>query len=357
MKTVARARILSLESKHPSSKLDLPKKSKKMSRNLTDFTITPPKLKPKRRIDILFLILKQLACVLGPLTIPTIVYGVEGFTTLFWCILGIASFTSFLFLTLDIQKVKDLTEYLKINQCGGIRCLIKVSSMTLVFGGGTYAYHTHLYEVFCVCLFVAGVITGTFLSDITAWWNFRRKKNLPYMNFRKNSPKPVRPSFLNLRRKSLNVSACATNLLPLKRQLSSPTKKSSDYPKLDEAKPPAAVLAETPNVSMRPVLPGYPSSSSSSGDSDGPDTPQQSTTLTPTKRRVISAGLISLSPLATTPKTEPISKRRLEFPGSFNPTPLKPSADNLHLPEIPTFTYTECKVENLLSQNFSFFHM
>ncbi|GBN89116.1 hypothetical protein AVEN_205762-1 [Araneus ventricosus] len=38
----------------------------------------------------------------------------------------------------------------------------------------------------------------------------------------------------------------------------------------------------------------------------------------PTKRRVISAGLISLSPLANTPKTEPISKRRLEFPEQVN---------------------------------------
>ncbi|GBN98054.1 hypothetical protein AVEN_73058-1 [Araneus ventricosus] len=125
-------------------------------------------------------------------------------------------------------------------------------------------------------------------------------------------------------------------------------------PKLDEARPPVPVLVETPSVTTSPVLLGHRSLSSSSGDSAGPDTPQQPT---PTKRRVISAGLISLSPLANTPKTEPISKRRLEFPEQVNPTPLRPS-DNSHLQQtVPTFTYTECNVENLLNQNFSFFHM
>ncbi|GBN98056.1 hypothetical protein AVEN_73060-1 [Araneus ventricosus] len=255
-----------------------------MSGSLMDFTITPPKLKPKRGC---FSVLKTLACVLGPLTVPTIVY------------------------------VK--------------------------------AVHSVLLS-----------ITGTFFSDISAWWNFRRKKNLPYVNFAKNSPKPVRPPFLDLRRKSLNVSGGATNLLPLKRQLSSPTKKSSNplnCPKLVEARPPVPVLVETPSVTTSPVLLGHRSLSSSSGDSDGPDTPQQPTIPTPTKRRVISAGLISLSPLANTPKTEPISKRRLEFPEPVNPTPLRPS-DNSHLQQtVPTFAYTECNVENLLNQNFSFFHM
>ncbi|KAF8788258.1 hypothetical protein HNY73_009784 [Argiope bruennichi] len=329
-----------------------------MSEKLMNFTITPPKLKPKRRIGLLLSVLKALSCILGPLTVPTIVYGVEGCTTLFWWTLGISFFSSLLLLTFDIQKVKDLKEYFKINQCGGIRCLIKLGLMILVCGGGTYAYHIHFYELFSACLFVTGVIIGTFFSDITVWWNFRKNKNLPYVNFTKNSPTPIRPTFLDLRRKSLNAPRCASNLLPLKRQLSSPTKKPSNSlnsPTLDEVKS-VPLSARSPSVSMSPVLLKYPSLSSSSAESDVPEVPQQISITTPTKRRVISAGLISLSPLANTPKTAPAPKRRLELPGRINPIPMRPSDISYHQ-TTPTFTYTECNVENLLSQNYSLFHM
>ncbi|KAF8778650.1 uncharacterized protein LOC129976311 [Argiope bruennichi] len=85
-----------------------------------DFKITPPKVKPQRAISLALAIIRPLLCTLCSLVAPVIVYLVEGCTTLFWWMLGFVPIIFLLLLVFDSQKIKDITEYLKIKYCVGI---------------------------------------------------------------------------------------------------------------------------------------------------------------------------------------------------------------------------------------------
>ncbi|GBN98053.1 hypothetical protein AVEN_73057-1 [Araneus ventricosus] len=130
-----------------------------MSGSLMDFTITPP----KRGIGLLLSVLKPLACVLGPLTVPTIIAS-SGCTTLFWCILGIhpSPVSSFYFRCSEGQGLDRISQNQPMWQ---IRCLIKVSSTLLVWSG--HLCLQTLSEIFSVCLFVLELLRNLLLGHFS----------------------------------------------------------------------------------------------------------------------------------------------------------------------------------------------
>ncbi|CAL1290389.1 unnamed protein product [Larinioides sclopetarius] len=124
------------------------------------------------------------------------------------------------------------------------------------------------------------------------------------------------------RRKRLHLPFHYTNLSPIKQSSAAKNSCPLRSQTLDEVDLPQSTTA--PTIIEIPV--DRPSSSSSSGELNR-KVSQKFPNLTPTKRRMISAALLSLSPLKNrmdaSAKRSPFSKRRLKFPGFVSPRHLK----------------------------------
>ncbi|GBN80780.1 hypothetical protein AVEN_22764-1 [Araneus ventricosus] len=158
------------------------------------------------------------------------------------------------------------------------------------------------------------------------------------------------------RSKLFQVPSHCKNLSPLKP--SSPTKNSPDPLRSHTLDGFDLPQSTTSTIVEMPISIDCPPSSASSGELHGVGVSQQPVIFTPTKRRVISASSVSLSPLRNetkaSKKTLPFSKRRLGSSGSVPPRHLG-LLDASNLPTILESPYADCNVDILQSRNLSCF--